>query len=70
MEKTIPQLVGKYCNVLGRYGPESGPVQQFRIIHGENAELMKLCDSLDRIKRHLGGSATERLNRRGEDANH
>lgn len=54
--KTIYQLVGEYANAVGRHGPDSDQVRRFRTRHASNAELMEYADSLDRIKRHLGGS--------------
>ena len=60
MEKTICQLVGKYSNAVGRFGPDSEQVRQFRVAHADNAELMEYADALDRIKRHLGGSGIDK----------
>lgn len=60
IEKTIYQLVGEYSNAVGRFGPASEQVRQFRVAHADNAELMEYADALDRIKRHLGGSGIDK----------
>jgi hypothetical protein len=55
-EKVTVQLVAEYANVVGRYGPDSDQVREFRKDHAANTELMEYADALDRIKRNLGGS--------------
>lgn len=51
--KTIFQLVGEYANAVGRYGPESEQVRQFRVDHADDSLLMDYADALDRLKRRF-----------------
>jgi hypothetical protein len=64
MQETIFQLVAKYSNAVGRYGPDSDQVRRIRAAHPKNAEFLEYADALDRIKRHLGGSGMEKQSRR------
>ena len=56
---TLPQLVAKYSNAVGRYGPDSEQAKQVRADHADDAEFLQYADALDRVKRHLGGSGID-----------
>lgn len=66
-QKTISQLVGEYSNAVGRFGPDSEQVRQFRAAHASNTEILEYADALDRIKRHLGGSGIDKTGTPGSD---
>jgi hypothetical protein len=68
IQKTIFQLVAGYSNAVGRYGPDSEPVQRIRAENAENMEFLEYADALDRIKRHLGGSGMDKQVRKPQVA--
>lgn len=60
IEKTFVQLVAEYANAVGKFGPESEQVLRLRAIHAHDLEFLDYANSLDRIKRHLGGSGIDK----------
>jgi uncharacterized protein (DUF4213/DUF364 family) len=55
----IDTLVEQYANAVGRYGPDSPQALSIRQENAENEEFLKFADSMDRIKRAVGGSGID-----------
>jgi len=51
--KPIFQLVGEYCNALGRHGPDSEQARAVLEANVGNAEFLECAGALNRIKRGL-----------------
>jgi hypothetical protein len=57
--RDLAQLVGRYANAVGRYGPDSHEAHQIRTTHADNVAFLDYADALDRVKRALGGSGID-----------
>jgi hypothetical protein len=52
-DEPLVQLVAKYANAVGRYGPNSNETNHIRKANVDNTRFLELADSLDRIKKGL-----------------
>ncbi len=54
--KPMWKLVAEYCDVVGKFGPDSPEANKAREDNAANDEFIRYADALDQLKRHLGGS--------------
>jgi hypothetical protein len=54
------RLVAKYSDAVSRHGPDSTPARDIRRENSDNQYFLDFADSLDAVKRRLGGSGMDR----------
>jgi hypothetical protein len=62
---TIEEFIFLYANAIARHGLDSEQTRKLRIIHAGNAEFIEYADTLDRVKRRLGGSSIDEASSSG-----